>query len=194
MEEELENQQSWRDDDTKCTFIVLARDACGTIPSGGADDSDFVTRNLHAMVGDVNLFLSDEEDEEEVDPFAPPKELPPPQKQAEVDIMIAESAFHGKGLGKEATSLMMLFGAKKLGFRRYFCKINEDNAASKSLFENKLGFIEKQYVAVFKQYELELKKGANHDLEDYLSSRVDDLRIFECPLELESDPATEKSK
>jgi hypothetical protein len=89
---------------------------------------------------------------------------------------------------------MKLFGAKKLDFPRYFCKFNEDNAASMSLFENKLGLIEKQYVAGFKHYELELKKETSHELVDYLSSRVDDLRIFECPLELESDPATENLK
>ena len=101
MEEEVAMQREWRDDDKKCTFIVLDREACVDLPppvavrngakveqdcgggkntngdeenrtpcccpthaGGGADlhiAPDFVEKNLDAMVGDVNLFLSEEE-------------------------------------------------------------------------------------------------------------------------------------
>lgn len=199
LEEELENQKSWRDDNAKCTFLVLARDRCLDINGRcgcnalqvGSDempivDSGFVARNINAMVGDVNLFLSEEDDDEEIDPFAPPSTISSAakQQQAEVDIMIADAAYRGKGLGREATILMMLYGAKNLGLRRFFCKINQDNHASRSLFENKLGFVEKEYVAVFKQYELELKRNTNEELVSYLSDLLGaDLDTFACPVD-----------
>lgn len=182
LEEEVENQQSWRDDETKCTFIILARDV-----EIVEEVEEYTRHNLvTAMVGDVNLFLSEEEDDEEVDPFAPPKEIdpdaPPLPRQAEVDIMIADQGHHRKGIGKEATSLMMLYGASKLGIRRFFCKINEDNLASRNLFSKKLNFTEKQYVAVFQQYELELRKETNDELIDCLENMVGKLRTFAFPL------------
>ena len=198
MEEEVENQTSWSDDNTKCTFLVLARDRCLDVngrgwcatsaspwSDGSPVDSGFVVRNVSAMVGDVNLFLSDEDDDEEIDPFAPPTiSSVTKQQQAEVDIMIADPAYRGKGLGREATTLMMLYGAKNLGFRRFFCKINKDNHASRFLFQNKLGFVEKEYVAVFKQYELELTRNTNEDLVSYLSALLGaDLRTFSCPID-----------
>ena len=202
LEEELENQISWRDDNVKCTFLVLARGRClnvngrrmtsaSPVASDGIPaDSGFVVRNVNAMVGDVNLFISDEDDEEEIDPFAPPPTIScgtkqqQQQQQAEVDIMIAEAAYRGKGLGREATILMMLYGAKHLGLRRFFCKINQENHASRSLFQNKLGLVEKEYVAVFKQYELELKKDTNEELVSYLSDLLGaDLCTFACPID-----------
>lgn len=191
LEDEIENQQSWRDDETKCTFIVLAREACEDDLSSLLDEDDtFVARNIHAMVGDVNLFLSEEEDDEEIDPFAPPPvadpSAPPLPQQAEVDIMIAESGHQGKGIGKEATSLMMLYGATHFpshDLRRYFCKINEDNVASRNLFSKKLGFVEKEYVAVFQQYELELKRETNDEFIDCLKEMVcGELQLSACPI------------
>ena len=209
LDEEVENQLSWRHDDKKCTFLVLARDRCsdingeqhhfGTSTSSllssscdGSVDSDFVARNVHAMVGDVNLFLSDEQDDDDddddIDPFAPPPDTNgnntiAQQQQAEVDIMIAEAAYRGKGLGREATILMMLYGAKHLGLKRFFCKINHDNHSSRALFENKLGFVEKAYVAVFQQYELELKRSSNEDLVNFLKTLLGgDLTTFACPV------------
>ena len=67
-------QRTWRDDETKCTFIVLARhllneqDLEQMIKSNNkADGMDFIQQSLSAMVGDVNLFLSDEEEADEED-------------------------------------------------------------------------------------------------------------------------------
>ena len=73
LNEEYDMQQSWRDDETKCTFIVLARNL---LLKDSWDDElfnnktnvlghDFIKRSMCAMVGDVNLFLSEEEDDEE---------------------------------------------------------------------------------------------------------------------------------
>eukprot|EP00540_Astrosyne_radiata_P008458 CAMPEP_0116838890 /NCGR_PEP_ID=MMETSP0418-20121206/9465_1 /TAXON_ID=1158023 /ORGANISM="Astrosyne radiata, Strain 13vi08-1A" /LENGTH=246 /DNA_ID=CAMNT_0004468945 /DNA_START=16 /DNA_END=756 /DNA_ORIENTATION=- len=181
MEQELEMQISWRDDEDKCTFIVLARDACTL-----EEDATFVVRNLEAMVGDVNLFLSnEEEDGDDDDALSKDNTISCNYRQAEIDIMIAEKEYRKKGLGREATCLMMLFGAIELGLRRVFCKIHQDNQPSRNLFERNLGFVECDYAECFRQYELELKKETPEaliaHLKDLLS--VDALETFSCPIQ-----------
>lgn len=193
MEEEIQMQQSWREDAEKVTFIVLAKDACDW-REDESTDGDFVVRNLNTMVGDVNLFLSDEEDDECVDHQAEPPQQSKNdgddekrQKQAELDIMIAEEAYQKQGLGREASCLMMLYGAKNLGIRRFFCKINEDNQASRALFQ-KLGFEQCDYAECFKQVELELKK----ESVDEMAATIEKLyggsmTTFSCPINDEED-------
>jgi len=182
MEEEIAMQHSWRDDPHKCTFIVLSREDCD-LNDDHEEDSDFVTRNLNAMVGDVNLFLSEEDgsDDEEADPSRTnEREMRP--MQAELDIMIAEQAYQKRGMGREASCLMMLYGAKTLGIRRFFCKINEDNYASRTLFE-KLGFHQCDYAECFKQVELELKKETSQGLVETIEELYGgNMSTFSCPL------------
>jgi RimJ/RimL family protein N-acetyltransferase len=171
-EEEVEMQQSWRDDEMKCTFIVHAAELCFPAvkkfePSTETESSDenkfLVEENLDAMIGDVNLFLSeiyesDESDENENAEIGEVNaEASEQLMQAEVDIMIAEKDFRGKGLGRAATCAMLLYGATKLGIHRFFCKINEDNIDSIRLFKA-IGFEQCDYAACFKQVELELRK------------------------------------
>ena len=151
LEEEYEMQQTWRDDDAKCTFIVLSREKCVE------ETESFIVDNLEAMVGDVNLFLSEIEstihsdDEQNVS-----EERQEPQWQAELDIMIAEKDDRGRGIGREAVGMMMLYGATKLRIQRFFCKINEDNESSLALFR-KIGFVQCDYAECFKQVEVELR-------------------------------------
>ena len=160
-------QQSWRDDPDKCTFIVLLREICSD-----ENEKDFVKRNLNAMAGDVNLFLSHEDDDEADTSLAPCK------RQAELDIMIAEKVYQRNGLGKEASCLMMLYGAQHLGIRRFFCKINEDNHASRALFE-KIGFRQCNYAECFRQVELELKCETPEQLMQHVKKICDvPLRTF----------------
>lgn len=188
LAEEIAMQKSWRDDNDKCTFIVLAKERCTFLPDGHQEDPAFVDRNLSAMVGDVNLFFSDEdEDEDEEDGIESSNQgqetkLGGSHKQAEIDIMIAESDHRGQGLGREATCLMLLYGASNVGFRRAFCKINQDNHASRNLFEKKLGFIECAYAECFQQYELELKRPTTDDLVDCLKDLVPKYSTFRCSL------------
>jgi RimJ/RimL family protein N-acetyltransferase len=87
-----------------------------------------------AMAGDVNLFLNK------------PEEL----STAEIEIMIAESHSRGKGLGKEAVNLMMVFGCQQLGITKFVAKIGESNEASLHLFRS-LGFQDVSHSPIFQQ-------------------------------------------
>lgn len=169
--EEVAMQKEWRDDEKKCTFIVHAREECRFEKSAEIEtnpNSSFqVEDNLHAMIGDVNLFLSEIDDEEDetdakensdvVDLNCEGNEASGPPMQAEIDIMIARKDYRGKGLGRESTCGVLLYGSKKLGIERFFCKINEDNIDSIRLFKS-IGFVQCDYSACFKQVELELRK------------------------------------
>jgi RimJ/RimL family protein N-acetyltransferase len=195
MEDEVAHQKSWYEDENKCTFLVLARELLDDNVAFGSND--FIPRQLHAMVGDVNLFLSDELQEDDIEINEDINSLDDMhgrvnhdqvQRQAEVDIMIAEASFRGKGLGEEATILMMIYGVAYIPgtIRRLFVKIQEDNMASINLFQKKLGFVEKQYISVFQQYEFELRKESHAELLDYLTA------LFGRELETFSFPSCDK--
>ncbi|CAB9521525.1 acetyltransferase 9-like protein [Seminavis robusta] len=192
LQEEIDMQISWRDDDQKCTFIVLAREKCNFLDSGDLtlEDANFPQRNLEAMVGDVNLFFSEEEDEEEEveDTISPPKEKPTQQLQAELDIMIAEEDCRGQGLGKEASCLMMLYGTKAKTIRRFFCKIKENNQPSLSLFQKKLGFQQCAYAACFQEFELERRENSSDETREGIQAMLGDAfqwTTFKCPIKIE---------
>ena len=176
LAEEVSMQLSWYQDPKKCTFIVHAAE---TSQGETTKISEFLIRpNLNGMVGDVNLFLSDIEDEGE-DGLSSKEELC--GTQGEIDIMIAERDFQKKGLGRAATCAMLLFGMKRLGVQRFFCKINDDNQASLSLFKS-LGFIQCNYAECFKQVELELKI----PMSDALLNVLESFGTYEevvCPLD-----------
>jgi RimJ/RimL family protein N-acetyltransferase len=167
--EEYEMQKSWRDDSTKCTFIVLARDEIvGNLPENGGVDNTFIRGNMHAMAGDVNLFISEIEvdDYEDICDNTPSSEKLV-QKQAELDVMIAETRHLRKGIGREASGLMMLYAAKYLSIDRFFCKIKENNTASLSLFRS-FGFQQRAYASCFQEYEFELVASSDRSLQEIL--------------------------
>ena len=193
MQEEVEMQQSWRDDETKCTFIVHAAEKCQAYQKAVAENEDapfYVHENLDGMVGDVNLFLSEIDDEDdddrsdcESDKVEAPS-LPEPQIQAEIDIMIAERDCQGKGLGRAATCAMALYGITELKVKRIFCKINEDNIASLNLFKS-IGFVQCDYAACFKQVELERLKRLNEEEEqmrEIFQTHGGSYKKVPCPL------------
>ncbi len=98
--------------------------------------------------------------------------------------MIAEPAYRSKGIGQEASCMMMLYGAQQFGIRRFFCKIQETNIASLSLFK-RLGFVECGYAACFKEFELELKRDSTNDIINVVSEWVGarELTTFSCPVD-----------
>ncbi|XP_056406089.1 alpha/beta-tubulin-N-acetyltransferase 9 isoform X1 [Hyla sarda] len=114
LDQEYDMQHSWREDNDKCTFIILDRIQWD---QGCPEDQ--------CMVGDVNLFL--------VDPGNP--------LLAEIEIMIAEPSFRGRGFGEESVRLMLYYGATTLGISTFQAKIGQDNLTSVRLF-NRLHFKE----------------------------------------------------
>uniref|UniRef100_A0A7S2WUW8 N-acetyltransferase domain-containing protein n=1 Tax=Rhizochromulina marina TaxID=1034831 RepID=A0A7S2WUW8_9STRA len=143
LDEEYAMQESWRQDPDKLTFLVMDPDAPGAVDGA-----------VEGMVGDVNLFLNDPDD----------------RSVAEVEVMIAEQACRRKGMAAEAVRLILWYGASEIGIRRFYCKIGEDNTASRALFA-KLGFDQCGYAACFREVELEWHVGT-----DYLSERPAELR------------------
>lgn len=67
-------QTSWREDEDKCTFIILSS-KLSSYPDRDAE--------ISAMIGDVNIFLNAEDNE----------------KGCEIEIMIADKGSQGKGYG-----------------------------------------------------------------------------------------------
>jgi RimJ/RimL family protein N-acetyltransferase len=138
LAQEYAMQRSWAADPFKYTFIVLDRQRL---------QGDYVPGAPHeeAMAGDVNLFLNK------------PEEL----STAEIEIMIAESHSRGKGLGKEAVNLMMVFGCQQLGITKFVAKIGESNEASLHLFRS-LGFQDVSHSPIFQQVTLEAVPSSKH--------------------------------
>lgn len=91
---------------------------------------------IKAMIGDTNLFLSTDQDTGEL--------------RAEVEIMIAEESARGRGLGWEATLIMLQYGLDSLGIQTFVAKIGMDNARSIRMFE-KLQFREESRSDVFQE-------------------------------------------
>ncbi|KAM9296094.1 alpha/beta-tubulin-N-acetyltransferase 9 [Gastrophryne carolinensis] len=129
LEQEYDMQRSWREDNDKCTFIIL-----------DAAKWDQECPEEHCMVGDVNLFI--------VDPENP--------ALAEIEIMIAEPAFRGKGLGEESVRLMLFYGISELAISTFQAKIGQENMKSVRLF-NKLHFEEVSFSEVFQELTLQWK-------------------------------------
>lgn len=120
LDEEYEMQKSWNLDEDKLTFIV-------TVDQG-------------KLIGDVNLFLSQDEDG---------------SSKAECEVMIAVMGHQSKGLGKEALQMMILYASKhlKISPSAFFAKIGMNNTPSLHLFQ-KLDFKEIGRSEVFQEVEL----------------------------------------
>ncbi|KAL6765195.1 GNAT domain-containing protein [Haematococcus lacustris] len=130
IEEEYAMQASWRDDEAKCTFIILDTsqpDTPGTGQHGGM------------MAGDVNLYLND----------------PDSQGVAEIEVMVAEPACRRRGIAREALQLVQAYAVQRLAVVRFRAKVLEDNEPSLRLFKQ-LGYSEARRVQVFKEVHLEL--------------------------------------
>ena len=138
LEEEFEMQKTWKEDKDKCTFIVLHKE---TFNETGNE--------VEAMVGDTNLFLSED-------------------STAEAEIMIADTRHRGKGLGWESMLLMLRFGVEKLGIKMFEAKIKMSNTASIKMFQ-KIGFEEVSRSDAFKEITMSLN--VNKDFCEWLQAR-----------------------
>ncbi|EKJ76884.1 hypothetical protein FPSE_03070 [Fusarium pseudograminearum CS3096] len=148
LEEEYENQQSWRTSSDKLTFIVCApvtQDV--SLVKASTADADGLMR------GDINFFLYPFESDDEDDTTDTQGWV-----TGEVDVMIASPSHRGQGLGQAAVCALLVYirkhidgilaeyGAKEL--KGLMVKIKEGNKGSRALFE-KLGFVQKGEVNYF---------------------------------------------
>uniref|UniRef100_A0A1I7Z211 N-acetyltransferase 9-like protein n=1 Tax=Steinernema glaseri TaxID=37863 RepID=A0A1I7Z211_9BILA len=147
-EQEYEMQRSWREDEDKCTFIVVSKEKheeCGD--------------EIASMIGDVNIFVNSF-DEEPI---------------GEVELMIAEEASRGKGLGSEIVSIMLQYAMDRLKLSHFEVKISDDNARSSKLFQ-RLGFEESSYSEVFRERTFKFNNSKTEDLKNLAS--YDELSYF----------------
>lgn len=124
FDQEYEMQKSWRQDQDKCTFIIL---------SGTQDIHD-----SQRMIGDVNFYLNN--------PHNP--------HEAELEVMIAEDQYSGKGVATEALRLMMHYAVDQVSVTEFVVRIKETNLASIHIFESKFGFKETERSRAFKEVTL----------------------------------------
>ncbi|KAL7958862.1 acyl-CoA N-acyltransferase [Trichoderma compactum] len=155
LDEEYENQESWRTCHDKLTFIV-----CEPL-SGAASSENEEARQIKAQVddspdkmkGDINLFLYLADDDEVVEP----RESSTIRLTGEVDVMIANTQHRGKGVGEAAVRSMLAHIRRNLPeiLKEYaqgekldvdkvqlvglMAKIKQENTGSRALFK-KLGF------------------------------------------------------
>jgi len=122
-------QKSWREDEDKLTFILLSADL---IEEGKSE--------IESMIGDVNLFLNDPEDDQ----------------AGEVEVMIAEESHRQKGCATEALKLMMGYCYDMIHISRFVAKIGKHNLKSYSLFKNKLKFKFESESEIFEEFTMEL--------------------------------------
>ncbi|KAH6893081.1 GNAT domain-containing protein [Thelonectria olida] len=152
LDEEYENQQSWRTSSDKLTFIICAPGTTGTITAKVADADD-------KMRGDINFFLypHDGDSDDEAAAAADTQGW----CTGEVDVMIASTAHRGLGLGQAAVCALLVYlrkhmdemlaeyaDGKPAALKGLMVKIKENNAGSRALFQ-KLGFVQKGEVNYF---------------------------------------------
>ncbi|KAH8195946.1 hypothetical protein TruAng_009895 [Truncatella angustata] len=182
LDEEYENQTSWRTSADKLTFIVckpLESIPAVAVIAGEADDNE-------RMVGDINMFLTPwEEDEAAEDgetqhaagvPLSMTNRIDASAQRycvGEVDIMIADTANRGKGLGKAAVSTLLWFIRRNvsailaeyaasteeknnLEMKELLVRIQATNEGSQALFRG-LGFERRGDINYFGEVEMVLK-------------------------------------
>lgn len=138
LDEEHEMQASWREDEDKCTFILIDK----TLMS-----PDLQHQDLNAMCGDVNIYLNDHES----------------RSVAEIEVMVAEVGSRKKGIAREAVEIMMAYAAQDLNVTTFVAKILETNEPSIRLFEA-LGYCLTKRVQAFKEVHLQRNAGDSMSL------------------------------
>ncbi|XP_036330755.1 N-acetyltransferase 9-like protein [Rhagoletis pomonella] len=135
LEEEYAMQRCWREDEDKCTFLVLCRSAY-----------EQTGNEIDALVGDTNIFLRVNDEGEDKDGKR--------SQVAEAEIMIAELEVRGKGYGWEAMLLLIKYAQQNLQIKKFEAKIGVKNEKSLRMF-NKMQFMEVARSSVFNEVTLE---------------------------------------
>jgi RimJ/RimL family protein N-acetyltransferase len=153
LEDEYINQTEWIFDPSKATFIVFEKKSMDLMN----------IRSTMGMVGDVNIFLLDDDQIEEYDELSMKAQSGTLNSQtkiklAEIMVMIADPSVRRCGYAMQAVSLMMEWGRRSLNIDGYVAKISDSNEASKRLFE-KLGFRPVKNLQVFNEVHYVLGSG-----------------------------------
>ncbi|KXH62322.1 N-acetyltransferase [Colletotrichum salicis] len=187
LEEEYENQQSWRTSHDKLTFII-----CQPLDSSS---SSTVTTDVQAgkvdaserMIGDINFFIypyDDDDDDDDDDDAQGQVAANEGLYVGEVDVMVASKEHRGKGIGYAAVTTLLTYvhrnearileeyvreegkDAKKAPaqLKGLMAKIKEGNSASIALFR-RLGFVQKGEVNYFGEIQMVLG-----DLDEFVAS------------------------
>ena len=175
LEEEYENQESWRESHDKLTFIL-----CQPNSDPAAADFAYVRAGQldtpERMIGDINFFLYPwDDDEDEASANSETNYC-----IGEVDIMIADLEHRSKGFGRASVSAFLFFifqnlrsilqeyslaesrphttgsSSKELKLMMLMVKIKADNAGSIALFRN-LGFVQQGEVNYFGEIKMTLE-------------------------------------
>ncbi|KNZ58001.1 hypothetical protein VP01_2019g1 [Puccinia sorghi] len=177
LQEEYDMCERWaqdHDSSPELTFIILARDS--SPPSESDQPGNVPSDNLGQMIGDVNLFLSPDDEFSHSSSSSEAVHATSPCK-GELEIMIASTKHRQLGLATEALQLFLSYiqlnssthvhpvlpHFPALSF--FFVKISFNNTISQRLFETdhvglscnqKLGFEKKSTNTVFEEYEYHL--------------------------------------
>jgi RimJ/RimL family protein N-acetyltransferase len=132
IEEEYKNQESWRTDEQKLTFLI--RDN---------------TLETEPLCGDINAFFSEfyAEDwtHEDVEPSNPDSLV------GEINLMIAEKQSRRKGIAREALEIFSKYILENIpSIKLFVAKIQIGNDASVKLFES-VGYVEFKRVECFNE-------------------------------------------
>jgi RimJ/RimL family protein N-acetyltransferase len=161
LDEEYDNQRSWRADPEKLTFIICKLSDRDEVPS--TQDQEIVTAEKHylpeTMIGDINLFLTDylgdSYDASQSNPHHS-QATPPDRLLGEINIMIAIKSWRREGLGRSALGGFLRYvwahrvevvkeleDSKKAKYELvgFQAKIDANNMASIGLFKS-MGFKE----------------------------------------------------
>ncbi|XP_050079117.1 alpha/beta-tubulin-N-acetyltransferase 9 [Anopheles maculipalpis] len=160
LEEEYQMQQSWRNDEDKCTFLILDRERF-----------EQTKDEIEALVGDTNIFLQSNTEAEDTDPTDR-------RLLGEIEIMIAEPSARGKRYGWEATLLMLVFGVERLHLRQYIAITKDTNERAIRMFE-RMKFRETKRTPIFQ--EVSFGRPVEEDWIAWLKQEVGSYRIEPYP-------------
>ncbi|KAL1129221.1 hypothetical protein AAG570_013750 [Ranatra chinensis] len=147
LEEEYEMQQTWLNDENKCTFIVL-----------DAETWNHSSDETKSMIGDANLYIK-KNDTEVI---------------GEVGVMIADKNFRGRGLGREAALLILRYGAEEIKVNKFQAIISMDNVISVNMFK-KFKFCIESESAVFN--EVTLSRHVDSDWLEWVRKETSDYKL-----------------
>jgi RimJ/RimL family protein N-acetyltransferase len=135
IDEEYDNQESWRTDDSKLTFLIRDK-----------------TRSDRLLCGDINAFFSQyfESDWHDLECASPTAT----GLVAEINLMIAEKECRRKGIAREAVYMFSNYILTNMkNVRLFIAKVQLDNTASIGLFQS-LGYVEFKRVECFNEVHL----------------------------------------